>query len=88
MVEHFTAQLHARKQGAIGIFYPVKLDFKQVGAPRQLTPTERTESAIIAAGQVGWEVHHVVDVQPRRAPATDHEIQDRLRDEIANTGDC
>lgn len=68
MTELFTAKISARRQGAIGAFQTVKVDFRQVGSPRPLTEPERAAAAIIAANQFGWEVNHVVSVDLREEP--------------------
>lgn len=68
MTEHFHAELIARRTGSLGTFGPVGLDFKQVGAPRPLSYSESVQAAIIAAGQMGWEVNCVLAVVPRQAP--------------------
>jgi hypothetical protein len=63
--QRFTAKLVARKAGAIGAFYPVTLEFRVEGAPRDLGEEERTEAAIKAAAQMGWETNHVEAVTVR-----------------------
>jgi hypothetical protein len=61
----FTATLDARRAGALGLFQPVRLDFRVEHAPHALNRTEREAAAIKAAGQMGWEVNHVVSVVAR-----------------------